>query len=306
MGEAKERAVSPFDLFFWSAGLAFTVYQLVHAQGTAGRVVWGVLAVASLLMVALNLIAMAFGQTTERAGEQIDTLNRTMYGGAHTRRVVDAGEIERLGLDAAFYDREQAEMERLGFRHLADYVDDTAAVAVPGARAVLRTLLSRDGTTMSAIYDVRLRGWMRLLQLVRLLPPDLRCVEFGVEFDDGSFVETGNAFAASTSSEFPDVSRRLLPARTPTADVYAAHEAHLAEVRVARPAATPVVHRDFRDVCAAQDRLDMLKSRHRNSADYDPAAELERIAGGNMSAADRELAADVARRHAERVAERAS
>lgn len=289
-----------FDMIFWLAALAYAGYRAVHAATWTSRAIWSALGIFALLMMALNAFGKRFGQTPAAAGAAVDEMERKLYAGPHVRRVVDADEVRRLGLDAAFYEAETREMERLGFRHVADYVDETNATAVPGARAVLRALLSRDGATMAATYDVRFGGWMRLLQLVRLLPNDLRCTEFEVELDDGSFVCTGNAFEASKAADFPNVSRRFLPARTPTADVYAEHGRHVAEVLAARPDASPIVHRDLRDLWAAQDRLELMKSRHRNSRDYDVAASLERVAGRPLRGAEREMADEAARLHADR------
>jgi hypothetical protein len=63
---------------------------------------------------------------------------------------------------------------------------------------------------------------------------------------------------------------------------------------------TPVILRTFEDLCASQDRLQLLKSRHRNSAAFDAGAEVIRHGNGEMTPEQVELAEEVARLHRER------
>lgn len=176
------------------------------------------------------------------------------------RRLVDAGEFDRLGLDREFYESETLSLKRLGFREVGDYVEESAAAKEAKTRSIYRTLLSHDGDTMAAILHLHFIETPGSLDRGVPIPRDFYIVEFETELNDGSFVSTSNAEHLAII-DMPNISRRYFEPGMSSESLLAEHERHLAEVRATRPDASIVVHRDFADLCAAQDRLLELQRR---------------------------------------------
>ena len=146
-------------------------------------------------------------------------------------------------------------------------------------------------------------GWHRVMQFIGLHARDLRIVEFESELSDGSFVTTSNCTEAAKVSEFPGISRQFLWKSVTPAELYAAHRAHLQRVLSEKPGILPYSFKSFDDLCAAQDRLDQLKSRHRNSLAFDPAADIARINGKPLTPDQQAMAEEAAEIHARRIRE---
>jgi hypothetical protein len=175
---------------------------------------------------------------------------------------------------------------------------------MPWAKVVTRSFLSADGTVMGGVFDIRARGAMRFLQLISVLPRRLRAVEFETELSDGTFVTTSDAKQASKASEFTGISRQFLPQGTAPAKLFEAHQHHLRAQLDAKPDVTPMISHTAKDLWASQDRQQMIKSRHRNSAEYDPAENVARIVGKPLNELQRAAAEEAAALHAERLAGR--
>lgn len=249
-------------------------------------------------------IAALFGRklpNPSQSAQQIDNSNRKIYAEVkHERRRVDENTIAEYRLDPGFYNTATAALQALRFSKVADYVDCHLEKSAPWMRSVLRAFLSSDGTVVGLVYNIRFLSWYRGLQLIGVISRDMRTTEFETELSDGSFVSTSNATDAGKTSEFPGLSRKFFPKSTPPSELYANHREHIREIVSERPGITPLVLRSFEDLCAASDRQNDLKSRHRNSPDFDPAAEIAKIAGKPLTAEQQEMARQAADLHAQR------
>ena len=284
----------------WPLALvAWGVYGV--ARPGPSRVWDWVMIVGGTVLALLGLLAWRTSPT--RGAKSIDQLNRELYGGVHQRRVVDESTIAAYGLDMGFYQRTTLALGQLGFRRLKDIVDVETEQTWLQCRAVIRTFLSGDGTTMVGVYHARFGGWVRLLAIIGLLPRKHQITDFETELSDGTFVTTSDASSAGKTSEFPGVSRLFLTPGVSTADLWAAHMDHLGRELAGRQnGVTAVVMRTYEDLGASQDRLQLLKCEYRNSAMFDPAAECARVSGKPLTPEQQAMADETARLHRERVA----
>jgi hypothetical protein len=219
-----------------------------------------------------------------------------MYVGPHEYR--DADDSELRGLDPAFYERATSDLREHGYRVVGQTVDVTAERVTPWARGVVRCMLDTTGTVTVGVYNLKFSGWHRLFQIVGALSRDLRTIDLETELSDGQFVTTSNATDAALASEFTGVHRRFYPKDVGAADLVERHREHVTEVVAAcAEGVHPVALRNFRDVRASQERLQVLKSAHRASPDFDPGEEVARIARGPMTDQERRVAEHVRELH---------
>jgi hypothetical protein len=232
----------------------------------------------------------ASSEKTSAAKEILDQ-QRTLYSGHHDYRGADPAEFPHI--DVQYYNRMQRRLERLGFTTLGDLEDVTATRVHPNMRTFIRVLRDGEGTTMAGVYDVKVRGWMRMLQLVGVIPADLRTVDLESEVTNGSFVVTANTLGSDTTGDIPGIRRTRLPQKTPVEKAYALHRAALDEVIGEKPGARLVQVLTMSDSIKSQDRLQKLKNRHKRSIGYIDEKELETIKGEPLSQSDRELAREI-------------
>ncbi len=285
----------------------YAIYQLVSpGHLSMSLIVWNCLILVAGLLMALAVVAGKAMAGPEGAAKGIDNVYRDMYADVkHARRRVDETTIKAYRLDLGFYQRSTEALEELRFKRVADFVDVHLEESVKWSRAVIRCFLSIDGTAMAGVYDIHFYSWQRVMQWVGLLARDLRTVEFESELSDGSFVSTSNATGAEKASEFPGISRQFLSKNSTPAELYAAHCAHLQRVLSEKPGILPYSFKSFDELCAAQDRQNQLKSRHRNSLAFDPAADIARINGKPLTPDQQAMAEEAAEIHARRIREEA-
>jgi hypothetical protein len=283
----------------WPLSLVVLVVFRVVAHRHATAWDWVMIVVGGLFAL-LGLFAWRVG-SPKRGAQKIDELNQQVYAGVHQRRIVDESTIRAYGLDMAFYVQKSEELGQLGFRWLNDIVIVELEQTWMKCRSVIRTFLSGDGTTMVGVYHARFGGFVGLLSKIGVMPRKIQVTDLETELSDRTFVTTSDAPMAGKSSEFPGISRSFLPAGTSTSDLWTAHCEHVREELEQKGGrVTPVILRTFEDLCASQDRLQLLKSRHRNSAAFDAGAEVIRHGNGEMTPEQVELAEEVARLHRER------
>jgi hypothetical protein len=303
MGDGSDQGKKPqevgFGAFLWPLALvALGSYNLSrpassHTYGWIMIVVGGVFA-------ALGLFAWRFGSPS-RGAKKVDELYQQTYSGVHEKRVVDESTIRAYRLDESFYSATTEALERLGFRRLNDVVDVDSERTWLRARTVIRTFLSKDGTTMGGIYHLRFGGWVGLLSVIRVLPRNLKTTDFETELTDGTFVTTSDAPLAGMTSEFPGISRIFLPPGTPTAALWEAHVAHVhRELSDRDPGVTATLLRTYEDLSASQDRLQLLKCRHRNSPDFDMGTEIALASRKPLTSEQQAMADEAERLHRER------
>lgn len=204
-------------------------------------------------------------------------------------------------LDLRFYERTMRLLNAKGFRLVADVEDRTITRAPRGVLmpVMLRTMVSRDGTVMAALYHPRLKSlWTRVLLWVLRRAPG-RVIDLETECSDGSFVVTSNASAAAAFALPALISAEFLPASASVHELHASHTrrvaAHLA-VRpgiVARPIAT------HEQLVASQNRMNALKAAYRGEVGGITREELDRLAAlgaGSVPAVHQAILDEQARR----------
>jgi len=270
--------------------VAWGAYRLLDPEYHGSKAFSIVLVVVGGIFFSLGLLVRAI---PGRAAKGVANMERGLYSARHERKVVDASEIRQRRLNIRFYEQMTGELEELGYRKLEDVVDVTIDRTVRWSVAVIRVLLSGDGTTMAGVYHVRFRGFPRLLQWVGALSRRIQVVDLETELSDGSFVTTSNAPDAGKALVDPRVSRIFLPPYTSPADLQRAHDQHRARVLAALPGVAPRRLAWFKDVCESQDRLQAIKSDFRRSHQFDRVKELETIAGRPLTEADVALAHEI-------------
>ncbi len=170
------------------------------------------------------------------------------------------------------YERARGELERLGFRWLAD-VQPLSYSEDPGTMRsnVLRYLLDGDGTTTAAFYRLALR-WTIGGIFGRLLGAGRGMLDLMTEFTDGTTVETSNAPLSGKWAEPPFMVREFV--RGSPAELLQYHRHRVAEHAARNPGAVPVRMASLDDVVARADRTERRKRQFRQSIGWITRAEL--------------------------------
>ena len=145
-------------------------------------------------------------------------------------------ELERFEkVDRAWFGRATETLKSLGFRHLRDM--DASALGPKGAPPMcVRVLLSEDGSTSAALYQVIPRSPGLLLKAILWMmrkwqtPRIVELISYG---KDGRVVSTSNQGDVNQFSSPPNSSRRQLPLTASIEEVHAAHQVHLSETNLA-------------------------------------------------------------------------
>jgi hypothetical protein len=253
---------------------------MMHALAAlSGEWPWILMAGLSGLVLLL-LFRRPRTRTPRQAAEHILEQQKAVYGGRHEFCEVSPRDFP--GLDLTHYDATRDALARKGFRVLGDIEDLTLSRQFPALRTFVRVLAGPDGTVSAGIYNIRLRGFQRVLQIFGSLPRDLRTVGFETALDDGTFVGTSNALGADRTGDVPGILRFQLPRGTPAAEILARHEASVREALAARPGASPRRVASLNDALEIQHHVQELKNAHRQSMGYMDREELERIAGPRL------------------------
>ena len=224
-------------------------------------------------------------EPAERAATEILATIEATYQAIHDYVVVEAKSFGHL--DLAFYERTAKVLSVEGFRRLADVEDRTVTNTPKGVLmpVLIRSMLSKDGTIMAALYHPRIKPVLvrMLLWVMRKLPA--KVVDMETEFDDGSFVVTSNA-ASAAAIDLPSlISAACLPT---TATVLGVFQRHLTRV-AAHVAARPGVHAKkfttHAELLASQHRMNAIKAAFRGEISGITKEELDRLAilGKSMS-----------------------
>jgi hypothetical protein len=216
-------------------------------------------------------------QPTEKAAREILATLEATYQPSH--RYVRARAEDFRHLDIGFYDRTARLLASQGYRPLAD-VEDKTITETPGtvlSAILVRTMLSRDGTVMVALYHPHIRSfWLRaMLWLLRKLPAKVTDME--TECSDGSFVVTSNAASAAALEPPPLIATEYLAAGAAPLEVQGRHAARVAEHLAARPGVSARVITTHDELVASQNRMNALKAAHRGELGAITREELERL-----------------------------
>jgi hypothetical protein len=216
-------------------------------------------------------------EPSEKAARDILAMLEHTYQPTHQYVRVQPSAFPHL--DVRWYEATTRELASKGFRHLAD-VEDKTITATPGGvlrPVLLRSLISRDGTVMSALYHPRLKPlWLRLLMwLLRKTPGKVTDMES--EFTDASFVVTSNAAAAAALDAPALISSEFLPTTASTLEVLTRHTARVAAHLAERPGVSARVVTTHDEYVASQNRMNALKAAFRGQIGGVTKEELERL-----------------------------
>ncbi len=214
------------------------------------------------------------------------------YTPRHEIREANPREYPRL--DRGYYDQCQAKLESLGFHFLKDIEDVTLTRACPNMRTFLRTFLSRDGCIMAACAEVRPTGWTAWwLQLLGLMPRVIRMVNIETEFENGAFLCTANSKGLDEMEAAPEICKMQLPPSASIDELLALHRGLLAQWAAKDTAFRPRVFRSLAEAIESGQRQQALKSAFRKSAGGLSREEMQRIAGGKMTAEAEALLSEI-------------
>ncbi|WP_461414093.1 hypothetical protein [Gemmatimonas sp.] len=214
---------------------------------------------------------------TERAAKEILASIEATFQPTHRFVRVEASRYRHL--DLRFYDRTASDLKARGFTMLAD-VEDRTVTETPGtvlSAILVRTMASRDGTVMCALYHPHIRRFTlrALLWLLRKLPGKVTDME--TECTDGSFVVTTNAVSAAAFDSPPLIATEYVPATTAPLDVYARHTQRVAEHLATRPGVQARTITSHDAMVASQNRMNALKAAFRGEVGGVTREELERL-----------------------------
>lgn len=193
----------------------------------------------------------------EDAARKITEEKRKLYSAPHEYAPVRVHDFRWL--DARYYDETQRLLESIGFKCFGDVENLSLTAVFPNMRTAIRDLASGDGVVSASVWHFKVRGWLRVLALLRLLKDDLRVVDLGTEFSDGTFLATANNLGLDPSSDVPGIERIQLLYATPIEDALVGHRRRVAEILAQRPGVAPVLARTGRDVREAAARAHALK-----------------------------------------------
>jgi len=198
----------------------------------------------------------ARGRAVAKAGRN-RAAQMAALSGPHEFGPVRASDFHWLDL------RHYSEMERrlaaMGFRNLGDVENLSLSAAFPWLRTAVRELTSGDGILTVAIWQVKVRGWRRMLSFVGFGKGDVRLVDIGTEFSDGVFVSTANTRGLAFSSEVPGIERLGFSDETPIEEMVAAHRKRVAVYLASHPGTLPMRVRTARELRQSVTRAHELK-----------------------------------------------
>jgi hypothetical protein len=293
-GDAARRATKPMPIVPLLL-LAVAAYLIVRRPETnvGGWILRGALIGIALLWLGFWWLTRDLATDPKDAADDIVRMQKALYAEQHEYRAVRPSEFRDV--DIAFYDQTQKTFEREQFRFLGDIEDVTATREFPKMRTFLRLMAGDSGTIQLACYHLKMRGFLRLLQLVGALPSNIKTLDLETEMSDGSFIVTANTQGVDTTGAVPRVARYLHPRETAPLELLALHREQVQQASIREGGLAPVRVNTLDDLIASQHRLQAIKNAHKASMGYMDAKELRQIAGED-SPAVRDLAAEFERR----------
>lgn len=222
------------------------------------------------------MIAVAVGLRRHSSSQQPDGATSWMaaaYAEPHELVQVSAASFPEADLD--FYDRARRDLEAVGFRWLGDLEDLSLTRLSPETRTFMRVFVDSGGMIRGAVYQVRPRGLVVLLQAMMRIPRELRVIELVTEVA-GKFLSTSNTRNLDRFDAPPEVKCERLPASTPLAQVFARHSQRITEAVRKRPEQVPAHFESLDDVIASIKRgNDVLGAfwKRRETEGENPAAQ---------------------------------
>jgi hypothetical protein len=254
------------------------LHYLIATAGQAvsdGRIPWpGVLWLGFTLWVWSR-----YSPESRRSGsdaDEITEMQRAVHSEPHEFAPVRVEDFRWL--DARYYDAAERRLEAAGFRCLGDLENISLSAAFPNLRTAIRNFTGDDGVVTAGVWQVKLRGWLRVPAFLRLVKGDMRVTEFCTEFSDGAFIATLDNLGLDSGSDVREIRRMRLPAGTPVGELVDIHRQRVAAFLEDHAHAVPVPVRSERELreswarmhamkCAEMARnheVDLQHQRHRN------------------------------------------
>ncbi len=237
-------------------------------------------------VIIFAILAVAAHLHTRWSARKILNQQKAIYSGK--MEYANASPDSFPWLDRSFYEDVTRKMLDAGYRNVGDFECLTASRQFPSMRTFVRSFTGDSGTTMSACFHVKMRGFMGFFALLGVIPKNLRTIEFETEFSDNTFLSTSNSLGLNAFTDFPGIVIQQLPPDASYEQILARHREKLRElVEVIK--LQPVIVASAEEILASQDRMHELKSRHREKTGYVTREQFKTMAGGKLSDAQNEL-----------------
>lgn len=164
---------------------------------------------------------------------------------------------EFADLDLAYYQWVQDRLAYYGFRVLGDVQNLTMS---RWARYFVRHMASSDGLIMAEFYAPRLRGWVRVCQMVNPMASDMRTIELTTEFSDGTFLCTVNTAGSDMTTPPPGICLSRYPRNTLPEYLLAYHQRGTQDLLAQKPGVTMLPHLTVAEDIAACHRMQDLRA----------------------------------------------
>jgi hypothetical protein len=259
---------------------------------------WGITIWGGLALLLLGVVRALHRFSPEAMARSIFGRQKEIYAGAHEHRIV--GPEALAGFDVDFYTQTQAAFEALGFRHLADGVDETMARIYPDLRTVSRTMVTDAGDAIAAF-------WQIVASKSSKDTPEQaakrKSMELITELSDGTSVWTFSGERSDTTTDWPWVRRQFTGRSASPADLLEHHRRTVATMIAEDPSRRIVPRRTLQDLLESSRRSELRQGAYKRQQGYIGRAELERILGSPLKPVHEEVAAEVERLRAEVLAE---
>jgi len=185
------------------------------------------------------------------------------YKSEHHYASVDLSDFSHV--DKRFYQKESEQFTKHQFIHVEDCEDLTISNAQDRTlkRVPIRVMVSQDGTVMVGIYHPKIRSIFLRILLFIIRQRLGKIIDLETEFEDGSFVVTSNAMAASPMSLPKLISCEYLPKNTKAEDLLKIHTQRVSDhsqIHKARPRFSKTIE----EIRASQNRMNALKAAFRS------------------------------------------
>jgi hypothetical protein len=228
----------------------------VEQAVSSGRIPW-----SGLLWLGFTVWALFRFLPDQRRSlndaERITAMQRAVYSGPHEYAPVRVEDFRWL--DPLYYDAMQRQLEAAGFRCLGDLENISLSDVLPNMRTAIRNLTGDGGAVTASVWQVKLRGSQRARAFLRLLKGDMRVVEFGTEFSDGTFLTTLNNLGLDSSGDVREIRRMRLPNETPVEELVEIHRQRVAAFLADHAHVLPVPMRSEREIRGSWARAHALK-----------------------------------------------
>lgn len=235
------------------------------------------------------------------AAKAIVAMAKENYGAPPTLVPTDEAKFPHLELDEYRGFRSAMEIEGFSFLCDLDMLEISRSPTTLLAPAMIRVMVSADSHIVTDHYQVKPRYWRRLKVLasgllsLRLLDAPINflqglrtqyCTGFETEFDNGSFLVTSNAHAASMMSGPSSIENQFFAFGTAISTLLDAHRTRLAEIVDTPGGPKPLAIRSLDDLLRMQKRQSAHKVAHRAACQWVTQDELHQYTQGNTELAE--------------------